>query len=128
MTGQTGQTGQGVEGGILAQLSARFAPPSPPVVPPPVAKEPERKVEESHPSSAADWDEARAQELQAAVQARVDQAMREIPVGHPRRQARLNVLAREPAICRALAERRDPTLWGWLDSLEHLLDRWRGET
>ena len=85
-------------------------------------------MEKQQPVVSVDWDEARAREIQAAVQARVEQAMREIPVDHPRRQAWLNVLANEPAVFRSNVERRDAIVWGWLDGLEHMLSRWKRET
>jgi hypothetical protein len=70
------------------------------------------------------WDEARAFKVQAAINAPIDAAVAAIPANHPYRQARLNVLANERGIVAALVEKRDPILWGWLDSLDRLLERW----
>lgn len=70
------------------------------------------------------WDGNRAIEIQAAVNARLDAAVATIPANHPHRQARLNVLANERGIVAGLLAKRDPILWGWLDSLKQLLERW----
>lgn len=132
MTGQTGQTGQTTEGGILARLLQRFATSSPAVVPVPSAiekpaAEARGEAEEGERTVPTEWDEVRAQEIQAAISSRVDQAIREMPLDYPRRQARLNVLARVPVICLSLAEKRNPHLWTWLDSLEQMIARWKKE-
>src|SRR5690348_16233435 len=98
MTGQTGQTGQQGECGVLALILARFAPPQPAVVsPPPVAESPQAEVA-PRPVLAETWNETRALEVQAAVNARLDAAVAAIPKDHPQRQARLNVLAIERGI------------------------------
>ena len=79
------------------------------------------------PLSPDGWDEARALSVQAAIHARLDMAVGAIPADHPHRQARLNVLANERGIVAGLLVKRDPILWGWLASLERLLERWSEE-
>ena len=48
------------------------------------------------------WDEARALELQAAVNARLDEVMASLPPDYPHREARLNVLRNERGIVAGL--------------------------
>jgi hypothetical protein len=126
MTGQTGQTGQ-QGGGRVALLLARFAPPQTAVVPVQPVTEALEATQETRPVIDETWDEARAVEMQAAVHARLDEAVAAVPAGHPCRQARLNVLANERGIVVGLMAKRDPLLWGWLRSLECLLERWNEE-
>jgi hypothetical protein len=71
-----------------------------------------------------EWDEARALAVQAAVHTRLDAAVAAMPADHPDRQARLNVLVNERGIVAGLLAKHDPILWGWLDSLERMLQRW----
>lgn len=73
------------------------------------------------------WDKARALAVQAAVHARLDAIMATLPPDYPHRQARLNVLANERGIVAGLMAKHDPILWGWLASLERLLERWSEE-
>jgi len=70
------------------------------------------------------WDDSRAAEVQAAIHAWLDQVIAAIPTDCPHRQARLNVLKNERGIVAALMAKRDPMLWGWLRSLECMLERW----
>lgn len=124
MTGQTGQTGQQAVSGVLSLILARFAPLQPLVVPsPPVAERPEATPK---PCLFPDepWDESRALEVQAAINARLEAAEAAIPAHNPHRQARLNVLANERGIVAGLIAKRDPMLWRWPRALEQLLERW----
>jgi hypothetical protein len=74
-----------------------------------------------------EWEETRAIEMQAAINARLDEIVAALPPGYPHRAARLNVLANERGIVASLLAKRDPILWGWLNSLERMLARWEEE-
>ena len=69
------------------------------------------------------WDDARALAVQGAVHARLDQVIAALPADSPHRQARLRVLENERGIVAKLMAKHDPQLWGWLRSLECLLQR-----
>lgn len=73
------------------------------------------------------WDASRAIQTQAAILARLDEAVASIHPNHPARKARLNVLGNDRAIVARLVTKRDPLLWDWLQDLECLLSRWKEE-
>jgi hypothetical protein len=82
----------------------------------------------SQPDTAAPmpcWDNDRARKVVAAVQARLELAASMIPLGHPKRQARLRVLEVMRATTEDFAAKQDPLLWERLQDLERRLAEWR---
>ena len=140
--GHPGQLSTGC-GGVLGRILRRFQPQqqseqelaaagvaqAPLPLPSPEATGRLSGMAKSIPDTAEErsWDDARALEVQAAVHARLEQAIATMPADYPHRQARLNVLVNERGIVAALIAKRDPLVWNWPRSLERLLERWREE-